>query len=444
MSHLLIDAGRLACSRLHQAGHQAFFAGGAVRDRLLARPFSDLDIATSATPAQVTDLFPNARTVGASFGVVLINLQGVELQIATFRSDHSYSDHRRPRLVTYETDPRRDVLRRDFTINGLLEDPLTGEILDYVNGRADLDARIIRAIGQPAARFAEDALRMLRAIRFAARLGFAIDPATLAAIRASAPTIQAISAERVRDELSLILTESGPLLGLTLLEATGLLPLILPEISAMQGVNQPPEYHPEGDVFTHTLLCLQTLENPSIELALAALLHDVAKPATFNDSSGRIRFNDHAELGARMASDILTRLRYPNAVIESVASLIANHMRFMEVERMGQAAFKRLLRLPRFDDQLELLRIDSLAALRPLTTYDLVRRRIAEIPPEHIRPPRLLTGDDLIALGYPPGPLVGDILHAIETAQLDGALSTPDAARQFVQSRFPPKSPSPP
>ncbi|MBE0656048.1 MAG: CCA tRNA nucleotidyltransferase [Bryobacteraceae bacterium] len=436
MSHLLIDAGRHACARLRGAGHQAFFAGGAVRDRLLSRPFTDLDIATSATPAQVTALFPDARTVGASFGVVLVQCLGVELQVATFRSDHSYSDHRRPSSVTYETDPRADALRRDFTINGLLEDPLTGEILDYVNGRADLDARIIRAIGNPAARFAEDALRMLRAIRFAARLGFSIDPATLAAIRASAPTILAISAERVRDELSLILTENGPFLGLTLLDSTGLLPLILPEISAMHGVAQPPEYHPEGDVFTHTLLCLQHLENPSIELALAALLHDVAKPATFNDSSGRIRFDGHAELGARMATGILTRLRYPNSVIESVASLIANHMRFMEVERMGEAAFKHLLRLPRFDDQLELLRIDSLAALRPLTTYDLVHRRIAEIPPEQIRPPRLLTGDDLIAMGFTPGKRLGEILQAIEEAQLAGALSTPADARAFIAFRF--------
>ncbi|MBA3972638.1 MAG: phosphohydrolase [Candidatus Solibacter sp.] len=436
MSLLLIDAGRHACARLHDAGHQAFFAGGAVRDRLLSRPFTDLDIATCATPAQVAALFPDARTVGASFGVVLVQCLGVELQIATFRSDHSYSDHRRPCSVTYETDPRADVLRRDFTINGLLENPLTGEILDYVNGRADLDARIIGAIGDPVVRFAEDALRMLRAVRFAARLGFAIHPATLAAIQQNAPAIQAISSERVRDELSLILTESNPRQGFVLLDQSGLLPLILPEIAAMRGVAQPPEYHPEGDVFTHTLLCLGYLENPSLELALAALLHDVAKPATFNDSSGRIRFDGHAEPGASLARGILTRLRYPNAVIDSVVSLVANHMRFMDVDRMGQAAFKRLLRLPRFDDQLELLRADSLAALRPLATYDLVRRRIAEIPPEQIRPPRLLTGGDLIAMGFPAGPLIGEILQAIETAQLDGALSTPDDARAFAASRF--------
>lgn len=437
MSDALIHAGRLACDRLRGAGHQAFFAGGAVRDRLLGRRFSDLDIATSARPDQVMALFPGARTVGAAFGVVLVSLEGVELQIATFRSDHSYSGHRRPSSVTYETDPRLDVLRRDFTINGLLEDPLTGEILDFVNGRADLDARVVRAIGDPAARFAEDALRMLRAVRFAARLGFAIHPATFDAIRAAAPTIGAISAERVRDELSLILTESGTRQGFVILDQSALLPLILPEISAMQGVAQPPEFHPEGDVWTHTLLCLEHLESPPLELALAALLHDVAKPATFNDSTGRIRFDGHAELGARMAGDILARLRYPNAVIDSVISLVANHMRFMDAERMGQAAFKRLLRLPRFDDQLELLRIDSLAALRPLTTYDLVRRRISEIPPEQIRPSRLLTGDDLIALGYPPGPLIGEILDALETAQLDGALSTPKEARAFASSHYP-------
>lgn len=441
MSEIIIVAGRQACARLRGAGHLAYFAGGAVRDRLLHRPILDLDIATSATPAQVESLFPGARAVGLSFGVVLVNLLGVELQIATFRSDHSYSDHRHPASVTYQTDPRHDVLRRDFTINGLLEDPLTGEILDLVSGRADLDAHLIRAIGDPNARFAEDALRMMRAVRFAARLGFTIEPATLAAIRLNAPTIRAISAERVRDELSLILTEGGARQGFVLLDESALLAHILPEIAAMKGVAQPPEHHPEGDVWIHTLLCLQHLENPSIELALAALLHDVAKPPTFNNSTGRIRFDGHAERGARMAQEILTRLRYPNALIDSVASLIANHMRFMEAERMGQAAFKRLLRLPRFDDQLDLLRIDTLASLRPLRTYELVRRRMAEFPPEQVRPPRLLTGDDLIAMGFPPGKQIGEILHAIEEAQLEGALSTPGEARAFASARYSPGVP---
>ncbi|MDP1556166.1 MAG: HD domain-containing protein, partial [Hyphomonas sp.] len=326
---------------------------------------------------------------------------------------------------------------RDFTINGLLEDPFTGEVLDYVGGRADLADGIIRAIGDPAARFAEDALRMLRAVRFAARFGFTIEPLTLAAIQTNSYCIQVISAERVRDELSLILTGGHARQGFVWLQNSGLLPFIFPELSAMQGVAQPPEYHPEGDVWTHTLLLLDHLRHPSNELALAALLHDVAKPATFTQTD-RIRFDGHAELGASMTRDILARLRYPNAVIESVSSLVANHMRFMDVPRMGPAAFKRLLRLPRFDDQLELLRIDTLAANRPLTTYDLVQRRIEETPPDSVRPPRLLTGDDLIAMGYQSGPLLGEILDAIEEAQLEGSIKTRAAAESYVLSRYKP------
>lgn len=435
------SSGKAVCARLRQAGHLAYFAGGAVRDRLLGRPILDLDIATSATPDQVVNIFPDARLVGASFGVVLVKHGDDEIQVATFRSDLSYSDHRHPDSVVYQTNPHQDVLRRDFTINGLLEDPLTGELLDFVGGRADLDARIVRAIGDPAARFAEDALRMLRAVRFAARFGFTIEPLTLDAIRTNAYSIESISPERVRDEISLILTGGQARQGFVWLQKSGLLPFIFPELSAMVGVTQPPEFHPEGDVWTHTLLLLDHLRHPSIELALAALLHDVAKPATFTQTD-RIRFDGHAELGASMTRNILTRLRYPNAVIESVTSLVANHMRFMDVPRMGPAAFKRLLRLPRFDDQLELLRIDTLAACRPLTTYELVQRRIAETPPASVRPPRLLTGDDLIAMGYESGPLLGEILDAVEEAQLEGILDTRAAAENYVLSRYQPIRPS--
>ncbi len=441
MTHPIPHSGKAICTRLRQAGHLAYFAGGAVRDRLLGRPILDLDIATSATPDEVVTLFPHARLVGASFGVTLVRQGDDEIQVATFRSDLSYSDHRHPESVVFQTDPRQDVLRRDFTINGLLEDPLTGEILDFVKGRADLAAGIIRAIGDPAARFAEDALRMLRAVRFAARFGFTIEPLTLDAIRTHAYCIQSISPERVRDELSLIMTEGGARQGFVWLDSAGLLPLILPEVSAMQAVAQPPEFHPEGDVWTHTLLLLDHLQHPSIEIALAALLHDVAKPATFTQTD-RIRFDGHAELGAAMTRKILTRLRYPNTVIDSVSSLIANHMRFMDVPRMGPAAFKRLLRLPRFNDQLELLRIDTLAAHRPLTTYELVQRRIAETPPNSVRPPRLLTGDDLLAMGYQSGPLLGEILDAIEEAQLEGVLETRSAAEDYVLARYKPNRPS--
>lgn len=441
MSHPDPHSGKAVCARLRQAGHLAYFAGGAVRDRLLGRPILDLDIATSATPDEVVSLFPHARLVGASFGVVLVKQGGDEIQVATFRSDLSYSDHRHPEAVVFQTDPRQDVLRRDFTINGLLEDPITSEVLDFVGGRADLAAGIIRAIGDPTARFAEDALRMLRAVRFAARFGFTIEPSTLDAIRTNAYCIQSISPERIRDEISLILTEDGARQGFVWLDSAGLLPLILPELSAMKGVAQPPEFHPEGDVWTHTLLLLDLLRHPSIELALAALLHDVAKPATFTQTD-RIRFDGHAALGASMTREILARLRYPNAVIDSVSSLVANHMRFMDVPRMGPAAFKRLLRLPRFDDQLELLRIDTLAAYRPLTTYDLVQRRIAGIPPDSVRPPRLLTGGDLLAMGYESGPLLGEILDALEEAQLEGSIETRAAAEAFVRSRYKPNQPS--
>jgi poly(A) polymerase len=434
MSSPIPSSAQLVCARLRQAGHLAYLAGGAVRDRLLDRPILDLDIATSATPDQVAGIFPHARLVGASFGVVLVKQDGAEIQVATFRSDHSYSDHRRPESVIFQTDPRQDVLRRDFTINGLLEDPFTGEILDFVSGKADIAAGIIRAIGDPRARFAEDALRMLRAVRFAARLDFTIEPATLAAIQTNAYSIKIISAERIRDEISLILTGGHARQGFVWLRNSGLLPLIFPELSAMEGVAQPSEYHPEGDVWTHTLLALDRLANPSIELALAVLLHDVAKPPTFTQTD-RIRFDGHAELGAPMTRDILSRLRYPNAIIDSVVSLVANHMRFMEVDRMGQAAFKRLLRLPRFDDQLELLRIDTLAALRPLTVYEKLQRRIAETPPDSIRPPQLINGDDLVAMGFAPGRRMGEILDAVEQAQLEGELTTRDEAVAFVLGR---------
>jgi len=419
----------------------AYLAGGAVRDRLLGLPVGDLDVATAATPDEVVALFPGARLVGASFGVLLVRQNGMEIQIATFRSDHSYTDHRRPDSVAYETDPRQDVLRRDFTINGLLEDPVSGEIFDYVGGRADLGARVIRAIGDPQARFAEDALRMLRAVRFAARLGFTIEPATLEAIKTNAYSIKNISIERIRDEISFILTDGGARQGFVWLQISRLLPFVFPELSAMEGIAQPPEFHPEGDVWTHTLLALQYLDRPSVELALAVLLHDVAKPVTFTQTD-RIRFDGHDERGARMAREILERLRYPNAVIDSVVSLVANHMRFMEVDRMGPAAFKRLLRLPRFDDQLELLRIDTLASLGRLTTYELVKSRMAALPPGAVRPPRLLTGDELLALGFEAGPRMGQILAALEHAQLEGELSSKEEAAAFVLNRFEVKPPS--
>ena len=345
-------------SVLHSRGYEAWLVGGCVRDLVLGREPQDYDIATGATPAELLKLFPQAQLVGAQFGVILVD--GVE--VATFRSDHSYQDGRHPDSVTFETDPKQDVLRRDFTINALLLDPAHmddpgGHVVDYVGGLNDLKQHVIRAIGDPERRFEEDHLRMLRAIRFAARFGFEIDPATMAAIRRMHQKITRVSPERIRDELVRILTEGGARRGFELLDASGLLNDILPEVAAMKGVRQPPEFHPEGDVWTHTLIMLEGLRSPTPALALGVLLHDVGKPGTFRVAD-RIRFDGHVELGERIARDILTRLRFSNAVIEQVLALVANHMRFSHVHQMRESTLKRMLRMDRFDEHLELHRLD--------------------------------------------------------------------------------------
>jgi poly(A) polymerase len=423
----------IACvRRLKEGGYPAYLAGGCVRDRLLGSEPHDYDVATSATPAQVKALFPDAFAVGAHFGVVLLKRDGAEVQIATFRTDHAYLDGRRPESVTFETDPKQDVLRRDFTINGLLEDPETGAVLDYVGGRADLDARIIRAIGDPGTRFSEDALRLLRAVRFAARLRFAIDETTAQAIRRDAPLIHQISAERVREELARILTEGQARRGFELLFETGLLREVLPEVERMSGVPQPPQFHPEGDVWTHTLLLLEQLPAGCPEpLAWACLLHDVAKPVTMTVTD-RIRFNGHAEQGAAIAKEILVRLRSSNDMTDAVVEMIKNHMRFIEAPRMGPAAFKRFARLAHFDSLLELHRLDLLASWRGLEGYEAVKRRRDEIPAEAMRPKPLLTGADLIARGLVPGPRFSEILNALEEEQLEGRITTRDAAEAWL------------
>ncbi|MCC7153613.1 MAG: CCA tRNA nucleotidyltransferase [Bryobacterales bacterium] len=414
---------------MRSQGYQAYFAGGCVRDRLLGLAIKDYDLATDATPAQLLSLYPDACQVGAHFGVLLIG----GAQVATFRSDHAYLDGRHPEEVRFETDPRADVRRRDFTINGLLEDPETGEITDFVGGRLDLERRIIRAIGDPARRFEEDHLRMLRAVRFAAGLGFDIEPSTLAAISRAAAQILRISAERVRDELSRILTGGGARRGFELLDETGLLVHILPEVSAMRGVQQPPEFHPEGDVWTHTLMLLENLDRPTLTLALGALLHDAGKPPTFRVAE-RIRFDSHAAVGAQMAEEILKRLRYSNDEIRQVAALVKNHLRFMEAPRMKESTLKRFMRLPHFEEHLELHRLDCLASHRRLDNYNLVREKWESLPPEAIRPAPLLTGDDLIRFGLEPGPEFKRILSALEDAQLDGTLQTREQALEWLRN----------
>ncbi len=420
---------------LRSRGHQAWFVGGCVRDLLLSRPPKDYDVATDAVPERLIELFPNSDRVGSHFGVVLVREDGVQVEVATFRRDHEYEDGRRPTSVQFETDPRQDVLRRDFTINALLLDPESGEVLDFVGGRNDLKAGLIRAIGDPEGRFREDHLRLLRAIRFAARLGFEIEPETYAAIQRLAASIRDVSAERVRDELVRILTESGARRGLELLDSSGLLREILPEVAAMKGVEQPPEFHPEGDVWTHTLIMIDGLRNPSAPLALGVLLHDVGKPPTFR-IAGRIRFDGHVEAGVTLAREILRRLRVPQREIAQVEALVANHMRFKDLPQMRESTLKRFLRLPDFDEHLELHRLDCLSSHGKLGNYEIARAKRDEMPAEVLKPPPLLTGDDLIAAGYRPGPEFSKMLAAVEDAQLESRIHTREAALALVRERW--------
>jgi poly(A) polymerase len=446
------DAALQALRILRQRGHQALWAGGCVRDLLLGRKPADYDVATSATPDEVMRIFPETYAVGARFGVVLVPLKVLgnadergHIEVATFRSDGAYLDGRHPDSVRYTTSPQHDVERRDFTINGLLLDPLSaspntphGELLDYVEGQRDLERGIVRTIGQPAQRFAEDKLRMLRAVRFAARFGYAIEPATASAIRKLASEIHQVSCERIRDELSKMLTEGHARRAFQLLDETRLLREVLPEITRMKGVEQPPQFHPEGDVFVHTLLLLEGLPaGAPLTLAWGALLHDVGKPATFRRAPDRIRFDGHVEIGMRIADDLLTRLRFSNRDREQILALVENHMRFADVRKMKDSTFKRFVRLPDFDEHLALHRLDCLASHKNLELYDYTRERRASIPAGAVRPTPLINGHDLIAAGFHPGPRFAEILAAVEDAQLEGTIATHDEAMGFAESNFP-------
>jgi poly(A) polymerase len=431
------------CATLRQHGYQALLAGGCVRDLLLRRAPVDFDIATEALPDQVMALFPDGVAVGAQFGVVFVPGDGFKVEVATFRSDGNYSDGRRPDQVVYTKSPEQDVKRRDFTINGLLMQPETNEVLDFVGGQDDLKAGVIRAIGDPDRRFAEDKLRLMRAVRFAARFGFAIEAETFAAIQRHASEIKVVSAERLRDELTKLLTEGAPRLGFKLLDETGLLAAVLPEVAAMKGVEQPPQYHPEGDVWTHTLLMLDGLAaGGPPTLTWGVLLHDVGKPPTFRsiaETGDRIRFNGHVDVGVRMGEEICRRFRFSNEDTEQILALIANHMRFKDVERMRAATLKRFVRLPRFEEHMELHRLDCTSSNRRLQSYDFIRRMLEETPPEQIRPAKLLTGNDLSEMGYKPGPVFSQILASLEDAQLEGKIATQSEARRYVSSKFRPK-----
>jgi poly(A) polymerase len=452
---------------LRSHGDEAYLAGGCVRDLLLGRQPADYDVATSATPDVVLDMFPRTFAVGAHFGVVLVAPEtenaGFVTEVATFRSDLAYSDGRHPDGVRYTKTAAEDVERRDFTINGLLLDPLHGggpldplrggslleecvrdpqllrdAVLDFVGGLADLDAGVVRAIGRPETRFEEDRLRMLRAVRFAARFEFELEAETHRAIRSLASRIHAVSRERVRDELAKMLTEGHARRAFELLDATGLLAEVLPEIARMKGVEQPPQYHPEGDVWTHTLLVLDQLPaGCTATLAWGALLHDVGKPPTFRRAPDRIRFDGHVEIGVAMGAEICRRFRFSNEETRQILALIENHMRFMDAPRMKESTLKRFFRMQQFDEHLALHRMDCMAASGNLDHWNFVRERYQSMPEEAVRPKPLITGRELIAAGYLPGARFRQMLSAAEDAQLEGAIVTTEQALQWVRERFP-------
>jgi len=426
--------------RLQEQGHQALFVGGCVRDLLLHREPADYDVATDATPVEVLALFPNSLSVGAQFGVVLVQENDAKVEVATFRSDVGYSDGRHPDRVVYAQTPQEDVQRRDFTINALLMDPASGKIFDYIGGQNDLKTGVVRAIGDASRRFEEDKLRMMRAVRFAARFGYSIEAQTFAAIRRHSPAIEQVSAERIREELTKLLMEGAARRGFELLDEAGLLEAVLPEVSRMKGVEQPPLYHPEGDVWIHTRLMLEQLPaGASATLAWGVLLHDVGKPPTFRsavETGDRIRFDRHVEVGTQMTSEICGRLRFSNEDAGQIAALVANHLRFKDAQEMRASTLKRFVRLPHFEEHLELHRLDCLSSHRNLEAYDYVSRFLAETPASEVRPERLITGEDLKRMGLPPGPLFATILREVEDARLDGEVHDREAALAFAKSRI--------
>jgi len=431
------ETGIKIIEKLNQAGYNALFAGGCVRDEIMGIEPGDYDVVTDARPGEVMEIFDKTVAVGAQFGVVIVVMDGIQFEIATFRSDGRYIDGRHPESVSFSTSAREDALRRDFTINGLMFDPIREKLYDYVNGVEDIRANTIRAIGNPMERFDEDKLRLMRAVRFATRFEFQIEENTLAAIEKLASSIVEVSQERIRMELTKIITGKNAGTGLQLLYDTGLLEHILPEVSAMVNVWQPPQYHPEGDVFTHTQLALDGLENPSPVLAFAALLHDVGKPGTFTVTD-RIRFHQHAKVGTEIADEICTKLRFSNDERKQIVACVQNHMQFMSVHKMKKSTLKRMFQRETFLDELELHRADCLASHGDLKNWELCLRKYEEYDVEDIKPEPLISGCDLIALGHKPGPEFRNILTAVEEAQLEGQITTREEALDFVTREFPP------
>ena len=469
--------------RLKEAGYQGFLVGGAVRDLLLGITPKDFDVATNALPEEVRRLFRNSRLIGRRFRLAHVHFGHEIIEVATFRAaaspereddeeeadaeldveeansdSDSDSDTEAAAPVTVPDDPahrafdttgrilrdniygtiEEDVWRRDFAANGLYYNIDDFSIWDFVDGVGDVRARRLKLIGDPETRYREDPVRMLRAVRFAARFEYAIEPRTFAAMQKLAHQIEVVSRERVRDELTRMLTEGHARRAFLLLDESGLLRHVLPEVSAMKGVEQPPEFHPEGDVFVHTLLLLDHLPNPCpMTLAWGALLHDVGKPATFRLAPDRIRFDNHVEVGVRIAEEVCRRLRFSGDETEQILALVDNHMRFGHVGRMKESTLKKFLRMPSFDEHLALHRADSLASHRNLSTYEFLQQKRAEIPPENMRPAPLVTGDDLIASGHAPGPKFREILNAVEDAQLEGRLLSRADALEFVHREFP-------
>jgi putative nucleotidyltransferase with HDIG domain len=422
--------------KLQEKGFVAYFAGGSIRDALRGTAPKDIDIATSAKPSEVQALFRRTIPVGVQFGVVRVLEADFEFEVATFRSDGIYLDGRHPQSVEYST-PEKDAARRDFTVNGIFYDSVKDEVIDFVGGREDLARKLIRAIGRPSQRFAEDRLRMLRGVRFASTLAFEIESGTWSAIREKANEILVVSPERIRDELLKILVDAHRLRGFDLLDKSGLLALILPEVEALKGCEQPGQFHPEGDVFVHTRMMLGLLgpEASGVQ-ALSVLLHDIGKPPTrsFDPVDQRIRFNGHDRVGAEMAEQVMTRLRFSRHETDVVVEAVRNHMIFKDVQQMRPAKLRRFMARPNFEIELELHRVDCAGSHGDLENHQFLVNKALEFAREPLIPPPLIRGDDLIALGLKPGPRMGQLLEAIQTAQLEGEVTTRDQAFELLKA----------